>query len=167
MQRIRKPKLTEVVGIKKLLDSAAAGGDVLPRPLMELYECVRDFYTYVDDKGIGGCCALHIDMPDLAEVRSLVVRTDLRKNGIGRRLLEACLDEARSLRITRVFALTRVPDFFKRNGFEEIDKHELPHKVFSDCLRCPLFPDCDEVAVIRTLDLGDDEDAATPPRQEA
>jgi amino-acid N-acetyltransferase len=151
MKTIRKPKLTEVVEIKRLLDAAAKTGDVLPRPVMELYETVRDFVVYVDEQGMGGCCALHIDTEDLAEIRSLVVRGDLQRQGIGTNLLNACLDEARSLDIDRVFALTRAPGFFIRQGFHEIDKHELPHKVFQDCVRCTLFPDCDEVAVIRRL----------------
>jgi pyrroline-5-carboxylate reductase len=151
MKVIRKPKLDEVVAIKQLLDNAAQQGDLLRRPLMELYENVRDFYTYVDEQGVGACCALHIDTPELAEVRSLVVRPDLRGTGIGGRLMERCLDEARNLKISRVYALTRRPSFFTRYQFDEIDKHSLPHKVFNDCIRCPLFPDCDEVAMVRTL----------------
>ncbi len=152
MKTIRKPKLTEVVVIKQLLDVAANEGHVLPRPLMELYETVRDFMVYVDEQGVGGCCALHIDMEDLGEIRSLVVRPDLRGRGLGVKLLDACIDEARSLQLARVFALTRVLDFFAGNGFHGVSKHDLPHKVFQDCVRCPLFPDCDEVAVMRHLD---------------
>lgn len=152
MRTIRKPKLTEVAGIKQLLDRAAQEGHLLPRPIMELYEHVRDFCVYADEQGVGGCCALHIDMLELAEIRSLAVRSDLQGQGIGVRLLEACLDEARALSIARVYALTRIPAFFEKHGFVLKDKHELPHKVFDDCVRCPLFPDCDEVAVIRSLD---------------
>ncbi len=140
MKIIRKPKLDEVVAIKKLLDDAAQDGALLRRPLMELYENVRDFYTYVDEQGVAACCALHIDSQDLAEVRSLVVRPDLRGTGIGGRLLQRCLDEAAGLNIERVYALTRVPSFFARYDFQELDKHDLPHKVFNDCVRCPLFP---------------------------
>ncbi len=151
MKTVRKPKLTEVVGIKKLLDVAAKKEAVLPRPVMELYETIRDFVVYVDDEGVAGCCALHIAMEDLAEIRSLVVRPDLHGQRIGSQLLEACLEEARALDIARVFALTRVPIFFGKHEFNQVDKHDLPHKVFQDCVRCPLFPDCDEVAVIRHL----------------
>jgi pyrroline-5-carboxylate reductase len=118
---------------------------------MELYENIRDFYTYADENGIVGCCALHIDMVDLAEVRSLVVRPDMRGQGIGQRLLEACLDEARALDIARVYALTRNPVFFRKNGFSEVQKHDMPHKVWNDCVRCPSFPDCDEIAMVRVL----------------
>ena len=154
MRTIRKPRLTEVVEIKRLLDAAAKTGAVLPRPVMELYETLRDFVVYVDEQGMGGCCALHIDTEDLAEIRSLVVRPDIQGQDIGTRLLGACLDEARGLDIGRVFALTRAPAFFLKNGFEEINMRELPHKVFQDCVRCTLFPDCDEVAVIRALKSG-------------
>ncbi len=152
MKTIRKPKLTEIAAIKRLLDNAAEHGSVLRRPLMELYENVRDFYTYVDEQGVGGCCALHVDMVELAEIRSMVVRPDLRMTGIGRRLLDACLDEARSLNIGRVYCLTRSPEFFSKHGFIEVDKRELPHKVFDDCVRCHLFPDCDEIAMTRDLE---------------
>ena len=149
---IRKPTLTEVSAMKRLIDAAAAAGTMLPRPIMELYESVRDFFVAVDAQGVGGCAALHIDGEDLAEVRSLVVRDELRGQGVGRGLLGACIDDARGLGIGRVYALTRAPEFFAKHGFGEVDKHTLPHKVFSDCTRCHLFPDCDEVAVVIDLD---------------
>ncbi len=148
---IRKPRLTEVVALKAMLDAAAAAGQVLPRALPELYENVRDFYVYVDDQGLGGCVALHIDMIDLAEVRSLVVREDLRGRGIGERLVAEVIEEARRMEIARVYALTRVPVFFERSGFRMVDKTELPYKVFKDCSRCRLFPGCDEIAMVCDL----------------
>lgn len=147
MGEVRKPRLSEVVEIQALLDAAAAAGQVLPRKLPELYENVRDFYVYTDGSGVGGCGALHIDMIDLAEVRSLVVRDDLRGQGIGEKLLAALVDEARRIEIARVYALTRVERFFTRNQFQIVDRQELPYKVFKDCTRCPLFPGCDEIAV--------------------
>lgn len=159
MHVVRKPKLTEVVEIKQLLDAAALAGNVLPRELPELYENVRDFYIYVDEAGAGGCVAMHIDMVDLAEVRSLVVRDDLRGSGVGSKLLSAVLGEARRMAIARVYALTRVPRFFARNGFREVPKEELPYKVFKDCMRCSKFSTCDEIAMIMDLD---DTAAATP-----
>lgn len=147
MFELRKPKLSEVYELKQLLDAAATEGKVLPRALPELYENVRDFYVYVDEQGLGGCVALHIDMLDLAEVRSLVVRENLRGQGVGGKLLQATLDEADGLDIARVYALTREERFFLKNGFRIVDKAELPYKVFKDCMRCRLFPGCDEVAV--------------------
>ncbi len=150
---VRKPKLTEIAGIKALLDQAAADGHILPRELAELYTNVRDFYVYIDPRGdVGGCAALHIDMVDLAEVRSLVVRADLRGRRVGERLVRAVVDEARALDIARVYALTRVPVFFERMNFHVVQKQELPYKVFKDCMRCPLFSECDEEAFV--MDLG-------------
>lgn len=149
MSQVRKPKLTEVLAMKVLLDDAVAHGYVLPRELPELYENVRDFYVYIDDTGaLGGCGALHIDMIDLAEVRSLVVREDLRGQGVGEALLAALIKEAEGLEIDRVYALTRVEPFFLRNGFNVVEKQELPYKVFKDCMRCKLFHNCDETAVV-------------------
>ncbi len=166
---VRKPKLTEVVAIKALLDDAVSHGSVLPRELPELYENVRDFYVYIDETGLGGCVALHIDMIDLAEVRSLVVHESLRGQGIGEQLLEAVVGEAHRLNIARVYALTRVPVFFQKSQFRIVDKMELPYKVFKDCMRCRLFPGCDEVAVVRDLPVVDDtlvacEEASALPR---
>jgi amino-acid N-acetyltransferase len=151
MYMVRKPKLTEVVSMKQLLDEAAAEEQVLPRQLPELYENVRDFYVYVDERGLGGLVALHIDMVDLAEVRSLVVRGDLRGRGVGRRLVETVVAEAELLDIARVYALTRLPEFFEKSGFREVDRNELPYKVFKDCIGCRLYPGCDEIAMVRDL----------------
>ena len=137
--------------MKALLDDAVTQGDVLPRELSELYENVRDFNVYVDGDTLGGVVALHIDMIDLAEVRSLVVDGAMRGRGIGAQLLDAAVAEARSLEIARVYALTRVEPFFLKNGFHVVDKQELPYKVFKDCMRCRLFPGCDEIAVVRDL----------------
>jgi len=138
--------------VKALLDKAAEAGQVLPRELAELYTNVRDFYVYIDPEGVvGGCVALHIDMVDLAEVRSLVVRPDLRGRHIGERLVAAAVEEARVLDIARVYAFTRVPGFFERIDFSLVDKQVLPYKVFKDCMRCPLFPGCDELAFVKDL----------------
>ena len=148
---IRQPKVTEVIAIKALIDAAVKQGSVLPRELQEIYENVRDFMVYLDERGVGGCAALHIDTVELAEVRSLVVRDDLRGLGIGKQLVAAMVQEASQLGLRRVYALTRSPGFFLKSGFRTVDKSELPHKVFKDCLRCPLFPGCDEIAMVRDL----------------
>src|SRR5690606_14729152 len=138
-------------GIKELIDGEVLRGALLPRTLAELYENVRDFHVFVDERGVGGCCALHIDLCDLAEIRSLVVRPDLRGLRVGSRLIEACVAEARELGLPRVYALTRACRFFESHGFVRVDKATLPHKVFRDCMRCHLYPKCDEVAMICDL----------------
>lgn len=151
----RKAVMADAPAICDLINAAARDGGVLPRPLAEVYENLRQFHVLDDGVGVAGCVALHIDTAELAEVRSLVVRPGARGHGGGRRLLEACLDEARILGIARVYALTRSVAFFRGFGFTEFDKHELPSKVFRDCVRCPSFPDCDEVAMIHDIPAGD------------
>lgn len=151
MNAVRKPTIEEVPAIKALIDIEVARQRVLPRTLQELAEAIRDFFVYVDGEGVGGCAALHIDSPDLAEIRSLVVRDDLRGQRVGEKLVLACWDEAQHLGLARVYALTRVPVFFEKLEFRQVDKSELPQKVYKDCLRCHMYPKCDEIAMVRDL----------------
>jgi amino-acid N-acetyltransferase len=151
---ITPARLDQAKDIQALVRRSADAGDMLPRPLGEIYELLRDFVVAIDENGlIVGCCALHIVWDDLAEVRSLAVDQQHRKSGLGRRLVTACIDEARRLGIRHLFALTYVPDFFKKLGFHDIAKESLPHKVWSDCIKCHKFPDCDEQAVGLDLTL--------------
>ncbi|MGI6454470.1 MAG: N-acetyltransferase [bacterium] len=144
---IRKARIDDVRRIKQLIDNHMHEGFMLPRPLSELYENLRDFYVVEEDGMVHGCVGLHIVWEDLAEVKSLVVDHYGRNKGWGRKLVEACLEEARALQIKRVFALTQVPRFFYKLGFSEVDRAHLPHKVWAECIKCHKFPECDEVAV--------------------
>jgi len=146
---IRKATITEVADIQALVNLYAERGDMLPRALHDLYDNLRDFFVYEEGGKIVGVCALHITWDNLAEIRSLAVAEAHTGRGIGSRLIEACLDEARALKIGRVFALTYIPEYFERQGFRQIDKATLPHKIWHDCLNCVKFPNCDEQAVIR------------------
>lgn len=149
---LRKAQIGDVKEIQKLLTSYASRGDMLSRSLSELYESVRDFYVEQSDDGrILGAAALHIVWDDLAEVRSVAVAEDAGRKGIGSVLVNACIDEARSLGLRRIFCLTYKPVFFGKLGFSLVDKSTLPQKVWGDCIKCPKFPDCDENAMI--LDL--------------
>ncbi len=145
--KIRKAKISDIKTIHKLINEFAKKGEMLPRSLNELYENVRDFYV-AEENEIRGVCALHILWEDLAEVRSLVVKKEYQKSGIGTKLVKKCLQEAKSLELKRVFVLTYIPDFFKKIGFKEVDKSKLPQKIWGDCIRCPKFPECDETALI-------------------
>ncbi len=146
---IRKAKLKDVKDIRKLIKVYSDRGEVLPRSLGDLYDHLRDFYVYVRKRKIVGICALHICWEDLAEIRSLVVLETLRKEGIGQRLVNACLQESRGFGVKRVFALTYQPEFFEKFGFNAVDKAVLPHKIWTDCLKCVKFPDCDEIAMVK------------------
>ena len=148
---LRKAQIKDVKEIQKLLIAFASKGDMLSRSLSELYESLRDFYVYEDDDIILGTTALHIVWEDLAEVRSVAVVEDAGRKGIGSQLVEACIKEARELGLRRIFCLTYKPEFFGKFGFRLVDKSELPHKVWGDCIKCVKFPDCDENAMI--LDL--------------
>ncbi|GFE58257.1 N-acetyltransferase [Geobacter sp. AOG1] len=148
---LRKAQIKDVKDIQRLLTFYASRGDMLSRSLAELYEVLRDFYVVVEGDKLLGTAALHIVWEDLAEVRSVAVAEDVGRKGVGSQVVQACLDEAHTLGLKRVFCLTYKPDFFAKFGFRIVDKSELPHKVWGDCLKCVKFPDCDEIAMI--LDL--------------
>jgi amino-acid N-acetyltransferase len=99
-----------------------------------------------------GICALHICWDDLAEIRTLAVQEEDRRRGVGAKLVKACLEESKEFGVKKVFALTYRPEFFEKQGFQKVDKSALPHKIWSDCLKCVKFPDCDEIALVKELD---------------
>lgn len=124
---------------------------MLPRSLNELYENLRDHFVVEADTELAGCCAVHVTWGDLCEIKSLAVRSEYQGQHLGDRLVNACIEDGRSLGLPRVFVLTYIPSYFQRFGFRELPKAELPHKVWSECIRCPKFPDCGEVSMV--LDL--------------
>jgi len=144
---IRKAHIADVKTIHKLLNAYAKDGLILSRSLSVIYEALRDFYVWEEAGEVVGTVCLHICWEDLAEVRSLAVAAEQAGRGIGRRLVETCLEEARQLGLKKVFALTYQDDFFGRLGFRVIEKSELPHKIWGDCMKCPKFPECDEIAM--------------------
>jgi len=146
--------MEDVKEIYSLLKYFADKDLLLGRSLSSLYDQLRDFKVFVekaegtDRERVIGACALHICWENLAEIRSLAVAEGYQGKGLGRKLVEACMAEAGMLGITRVFTLTYQPDFFRQLAFVDIDKSELPHKVWSDCIQCSKFPDCNEEALI-------------------
>jgi len=144
---IRPARMGDVKAIHSLLLSYSDKGLLLGRSISSLYDQLRDFIVY-DEDGVQGVCALHICWDNLAEIRSLAVAENLQGRGVGKMLVFSCLDEAMSLEIDKVFVLTYQADFFRKLQFTDIEKNELPHKIWSDCLQCPKFPDCDEDALI-------------------
>jgi amino-acid N-acetyltransferase len=148
---IRKATIQDIKTIYKLLSHYGDQGSLLSRPLVELYEHLRDFFVVEGSSPkspIVGVCALGICWEDLAEIRSLAVAQDHQGKNYGSQLVEICLQEALSLGLKRVFTLTYEPDFFSKLGFKEIEKSTLPHKIWADCIRCAKFPDCDEIAMM-------------------
>jgi len=146
---IRKARIADVVEIHKMLWRFSKAEKLLARSLSELYTTLRDIVVFEDEAGrIAGCCSLHIVWEDLAEIRSLAVLGSHQRHGIGRSLVETCVSEAKALGICRLFALTYEVDFFEHLGFRLVDKNMFPQKVWADCLHCPKFPNCDEVALV-------------------
>jgi amino-acid N-acetyltransferase len=155
---IRKACMRDVVPIHNLVNRFARDEVMLPVSYVDLYDRLRDFWVWQDDTGgMAGVMALHFAWEGLAEVRSLAVEPAHQGAGIARALVRRGVEEAEAFECTRVFTLTYVPAFFQKMGFAAIDKSELPHKVWADCIKCPKFPDCGEVAL--AMDLGPAEAA--------
>ena len=145
---ISKATMDDVRTIHELLNHFADKGLLLGRSLSSLYDQLRDFKICRTAAGqVAGVCALHICWENLAEIRSLAVSEPFQRSGVGTLLVTSCLDEAVSYGISKVFTLTYQPGFFRELGFVAIDKSALPHKVWSDCIHCAKFPDCNEEAL--------------------
>jgi len=149
--KVEKARISDVPQIHQLINYFADKGEMLPRPLSELYENIRDYFVVRQGERMIACVALHISWSDLAEVKSLAVAEDSQKQGIGAQLVKACLKEAEELGIATIFCLTYKSAFFEQFDFSQVDKMELPRKVWTECYRCPKFPNCDEVALVRNL----------------
>lgn len=145
---LRKAFPADAAGIKSLVIHYADKGWMLPRSLSEVYESIRDFWVLEIRGQIVGCVALQVCWENMAEIRSLAISEEMQRKGWGEAFIKKCLEEAISLGIKRVFTLTFLPEFFQKMGFTEIRKEDLPHKIWKDCINCPHFPDCKEVAML-------------------
>jgi argininosuccinate lyase len=167
---LRRATLADVSGIAGIMAGYVAQGLLLPRPVSELFQCVREFHvaerpaTGSTPPEIVACAALRVLWSDLGEVRSLAVREDMHGRGLGRALVTRVLDDARALALPRVIALTRDVPFFERCGFAVHSRESLPRKVWTDCVRCPRRHACDEVAVVLDLVPGASEAASRAGR---
>ena len=162
---IRKASVTDVKEILELINGFAQLNLMLPRGPQYLYENIRDFVIAVPksasitgkamSKGtrpkIVACASLHVLWEDIAEVRAAAVHPDIQKQGLGKRITEYIIEEARLLGIKRLFAFTLTEEFYKKLGFERKDKEELPAKVWGECTRCPKYFHCDEIGMILNL----------------
>jgi amino-acid N-acetyltransferase len=146
--KIEKACINDVSQMHRLINDFADRDEMLARPLSEIYENIRDYFVVREGEKVIACVALHVMWEDLAEIKSLAVAEASQRQGVGNELVKACLEEAKELGLSTVFCLTYKPAFFEQAGFSRIDKMELPHKVWTECFRCPKFPNCDEVALI-------------------
>lgn len=148
---IRRATVKDVSSIVSLVNYYAQRGEMLPRSYSQVCEYIMNFLVWEDDGEVKGCGSLHILWDDLGEIRSLAISPQDTGRGWGREIVRQLLEEARQLGLARVFTLTYKPEFFERLGFKVVEKETLPHKVWRDCLDCPKFPHCDEIALIKEL----------------
>lgn len=148
---LRKARTADALAMQRLINGYADRGAMLHRSLSELYENIRDFFVVEEEGQVVGCAALHVSWKDLAELKSLAVAEEFHGRGHGMALIRSCVSEAEEMGLSRVFALTYVPALFVKAGFQEVDKAMLPRKVWTECVYCPKFPDCGEIAVLIAL----------------
>jgi amino-acid N-acetyltransferase len=160
--KIRKAELRDVPALFKLINRYVVEKVLLPRPLTNLYEDIWEFTVAEEDGELLGCGALRFYSQELAEIRSLCVDAALKSKGVGRMLTEALMDEAGRYGVKTVFALTVVPAFFEKLGFQKVPRERFPAKVYEDCLGCPKYTCCDEIAVSYELAWRHAEDAEVP-----
>ena len=146
--KLRKANVNDVKEIYNLISEYSKKGVLLERTMSNIYDNIRDFFILEKDGKTAGIGSLHVCWEDLGEIRSLCVKEKYLKRGYGTKLVEACLKDAVDLKLKRIFVLTYNVEFFKNIGFKIIDKKELPHKVWAECVNCPKFPQCDEIAMI-------------------
>ena len=152
MIRVEPARLSDAEAIAELVNAWAEKDQMLHRSLGEIYENIRDFHVARDETGIlVGCGGLHVLDSDLAEIRALAVSPDTQGSGAGAAVVAACISDAERLGIERVFALTYQVGFFERQGFQVANVMDFPQKVWNECVRCPFFTDCKEIAVVRNL----------------
>jgi len=147
----RKAKPADVPAIRDIIEEHSMRNRMLARSLSYLYENLRDYYVAEEDGSLVGCVGLHISWGDLVEIKSLAVAEPFMGKGVGSKLLDCAIGEARELGMPRVFTLTLEPEFFKKHGFREIPRDELPMKIWGECIQCPKYPECDEVPLIYDL----------------
>ncbi|AQQ71652.1 Amino-acid acetyltransferase [Limihaloglobus sulfuriphilus] len=148
---IRQAKTSDAEAINELISRYAELDKMLFRSMASIYELIQTFAVAEEDGRVLGCGALSVVWKDLAEIKSLAVAEGCQGKGIGRSIVEFCLEKARSLGIKDVFALTLEPQFFEKLGFHRVNRLELPMKVWSDCAMCPKQDNCDEIALVISL----------------
>ena len=147
----RKAKFSDVEAILKLINDYAAQGLMLARARNTIYESLRDFILAEEDGQVVGVAALHLVWDELAEIRALAVHPAKIKTGIGQIIVDRLTEEAKQLGVKTLFALTYQPGFFIKLNFREVPKESVPQKMWKECINCPKFPNCDEIAMVKEL----------------
>jgi len=149
--KIRKATIKDAKQIRDIVNFFAESGKMLPLSYNQIYERIRDFWVIEKGKQIIGCGALKSMWKDLAEIRSVAIKEKYQKKGYGKILIENLIEEGKQLGFKKIFVLTYKPEYFEKFGFKKISKSKLPHKIWIDCVNCPKFPNCDEIALIKII----------------
>lgn len=149
--KIRKATIKDSKKIRDIVNTFAEQGKMLPLSFNQIYERIRDFWVIEKNKQIIGCGALKPVWKDLAEIRSVAIKEKFQNKGYGKLLIEKIIEEAKEMGFKKIFVLTYRPEYFEKFGFKKIQKAKLPHKIWIDCVNCPKFPKCDEIALIKNL----------------
>ncbi|MCL2145212.1 MAG: N-acetyltransferase [Endomicrobia bacterium] len=150
--KIRPAKVTDVKEMHKLVEFYADNKEMLHRSLNSIYENIQEYVVMENEDGkIAACGALHVAWEDLAEIKALAVSEKYKGLGIGRKIVQKLQKNAADLGIGKVFALSFKPEFFIKLGYKVIPKETLPHKIWSECINCHLFPDCGEVPLLISI----------------
>ena len=149
---ILKPTLQDIPSIQILLKPFIENGIILKRDNDEVASNIRSYIIYKEDNKILAVGALHIYSVEVGEIRSLAVEPNFQKKGLGRKIVSALEKEAKQLGIKKLLTLTYQKEFFEKMGFNEIPKENVPsHKIWSDCIKCPHFPNCNEISLIKSI----------------
>ena len=153
--QIRPAKVSDVKEIHKLVEYYADKKEMLHRSLNSIYENIQEYIVAEEDGKIIGCGALHVAWEDLAEVKALAIAQEHQGKKIGSKIVAQLQENAKELGVKKVFSLSFKPEFFQKLGYSIIPKEMLPHKIWSECINCHLFPDCGEVPLLLSLDKND------------
>ncbi len=154
MVELVKAKLSDISAMQSLVVSEVKDGIILERNEDEVSTNIRSYVLAKENEQIVGYAALHIHSLRLAEIRSLIVSSEYRGKYIGKKIVEFCLEEAKSLGVSdEVLVLTYLPSFFQKMNFLEIPKESIPeHKIWADCIKCIHFPVCNEISLVYKLE---------------
>ncbi|MEO8658763.1 MAG: N-acetyltransferase [Bryobacteraceae bacterium] len=148
---LRRAAMQDIPALLGLINTYARQGIMLPRTEFEMAENIRDFTVVFSGDHLAGCAALHFYGPTMGEIRSLAVDPRAKGQGFGRLLVEQLVREGMDFTLAAVFAFTYVDHFFQKLNFVKVERGDLPLKAWKDCLKCPKFQCCDEIAMVRRL----------------
>jgi amino-acid N-acetyltransferase len=151
---IRPAVAADVEAMARIIGVYAAQGVMLPRSKASLLAALGHYHVADVGGQVVGCAGLQPYSTSTAEIYGLATDAGLSPRGTGTALVAALIEQAQRENLSRVFALTLVPGFFEKLGFHRVEHRELPMKVWKDCVACPKFGNCDEIALVLELPDG-------------